>query len=400
MRPDRKAPIRFSRLLVLSARLLILAALSPAVAQSPDAQVQEAFQRGAIAMRNGRPDDAEKAFRTAVKLAPQLPEAHLDLGLVLGRLGKLDDAIASVNEALRLNPKLDSAHMFLGIFCYQANRPTEAVTALKQELTQSPDNVEALTWLGTVELATGHPDRATGPFDRAHELAPKDLNVLEYRGRAHSAVARDSYSGMALIDPGSWHVHRVRAQLYADEGRHPEAIAEYEEAVKLETRNPDLYEALGDEYRAANQLQGARKAYAKELELSPQNPLAMYNLGSTDVDLGAPAEGVPLLTAMLAQTRPAPVSEYYLGRGLAAQGNEADSVPWLERSIAQDPSSEVAKRAWYELARTYRKLQRPADAAHATAEYTRIRDLQEKQNAQQLRDWRKLDTTPSATTTP
>ncbi|WP_263382270.1 tetratricopeptide repeat protein [Granulicella arctica] len=388
-----------TRSLQLMTLIPALFALRAALAQAPpqDARVQDAFQRGAIAMRNGRADDAEKAFRLAVSLAPQLPEAHLDLGLVLGREGKLDEAISAIDAALHLSPHLDSASMFLGIFEYQANRPLKAESALEQELAHSPDNVEALTWLGTVELGMGHPERAVAPLDHAHELAPKDLNVLEYRGRAHSAVARESYSAMALVDPNSWHVRRVRAQLYADEGRHPEAIAEYVEAIKLETRNSDLYEALGDEYRASNQLEEARKAYAKELELSPQNLIAMYNLGSTEVDLGAAAEGVPLLTAMLARSGPIPVVEYYLGRGLVAEGSETNGVKYLEKCIADGHDSEVVKRAWYELARAYRKLQRTADAAHATEEYARLRELQEKQNAQQLQDWRKLEpTSPGA----
>lgn len=378
--------------------MMAIAALTLCVPMlvSQESAVQEVFRRGALAMRNGRTADAEEEFRRAVKLAPGLPEAHLDLGLVLGRQGKLDEAIASVQDALRLDPKLDSAHMFLGIFLYQANRREEAKAALRQEIAQSPENVEALKWLGTVELAMNQPDQAASAFDHAHDLAPKDLEVLEYRGKAHSQVARDSYAAMAMIDPASWHVHRVRAELFATEGRHADAIAEYEAAVQSQSRNPDLYEALGDEYRAANQLDSAQKAYATELGLSPQNQIAMYDLGSTDIELGKDADGVSLLRTMLKTYRAVPVAEYYLGRGLAAEGSEVEAVEWLEKSAANDPSGEVGKRSFYELARVYRKLQRPDDAARALAEYTRRREQQEKKNAQQIQDWRKLDAAPVA----
>jgi len=382
-------------------RIVVIAAFPVCVPRAwsqevTDAQVQAAFQRGARAMRGARSEDAEREFRQAVKLAPQLAEAHLDLGLVLGREGKLDQAIASVQAALRLDPKLESAHMFLGIFCFQANRREEARAALQQETTQWPGNVEALKWLGTVDLAMGQPEQAAGSFDHAHELAPKDLEILEFRGKAHSQVARDSYAAIALIDPVSWHVHRVRAELFATEGRHADAIEEYESAIKSEVRNPDLYESLGDEYRAANQLSSAQKAYAAELALSPTNAIAMYDLGSTDVELGRDADGIPLLRATLKSLRTVPVAEYYLGRGLADAGNEVEAVEWLERSARNDASGEVGKRSFYELARAYRKLQRPADAAHALAEYTRRRDQQAQTNAQQLQDWRKLDAAPVA----
>ena len=368
----------------------LLCVVAAATVEAQSTQVQEAFQRGAIAMHNGRVADAEQAFREAVKLAPTMPEAHLDLGLALGREGKGEEAIASVKHALELDPKLPSAHMFLGVFLYQANRRDEAVDALHGELALDPKNVEALTWLGIVELAGGHPERAVEPLDRAAEISPNDLNLLEYRAKAHSQVARDSYAKMAQIDPNAWQVHKVRAELYAGDDKHADAVKEYELAIRQQGRDADLYEGLGDEYRKMNDLDQAQKAYAKELELSPQNPIAMYNLGSTDIDRGDHAAGVPLLEAMLERYRGAPVAEYYLGRGLAGEGKDAEAAERLERSAQASPESEIGKRSYYELARLYRKMQRPADADKALQEYNRLREAQDKKNAQQVQDWRKL----------
>ena len=352
--------------------------------------VKEAFQRGALAMHNGRIADAEQSFREAVKLAPKLPEAHLDLALALEREGKSDEAIGSLGKAIELDPKLPSAHMFLGIFLYQANRRDEAIAALGKELALDPKNGEAMMWMGIVQLAAGRPELAVGPLDRAAELSPNDLNLLEYRGKAHSLVAQNSYAKMAQIAPDSWQVHKVQAELYADEERHADAVKEYEVAIRQQARNADLYEGLGDQYRQLNQLDQARKAYERELELNPQNPIAMYNLGSTDVELGDHAAGVPLLQAMGERYRGAPVADYYLGRGLAGEGKDADAAAHLERSAEAAPDSEIAKRSFYELARVYRKMQRTADAEKALAQYNRLRETQDKKNAQKVQDWRKL----------
>lgn len=370
--------------------LLLLCCLraSAGLGQSP--QVQEAFQRGALAMRNGRSADAEVAFRSAVGLAPDLAEAHLDLGLVLGREGKTEEARSSLKRAIELDPKLPSANMFLGIFLYQANQGGEAVRYLNQELVLDPKNVEALTWLGIVETAGGHPERAVGPLDRAAELTPDDLTLLEYRGKAHSLVAQQSYARMAQLNPSSWQVHKVQAELFAGEDKAAESIKEYQAAIQNEQGNADLYEGLGDEYRQMNELESAQKAYTKELELNPQNPLAMYNLGSTDIDRGDYAAGVPLLEGTLERYRGIPVIEYYLGRGLAGEGKEAEAIARLERSAKADPESELAKRSYYELARLYRRAQRPADADRALAEEHRLREAQTKKNMERAEDWRKL----------
>ena len=358
--------------------------------------VEELFQRGAVAMHNGRMAEAEQSFREAVGKAPQMAEAHLDLGLVLGREGKNGDAIAELKTAVELDPKIASGHMFLGIFLYQTGHAQDAIANLEQELAMTPNNTEALSWLGIAELAAGHPEKAAGPLDRAVELDPNNLDLLEYRGRAHSQVAEASYARMAKLSPDSWHVHRVRAELLASEGKHAEAIAEFEAAVKGEPRNPDLWEGLGDQYRAASELEKAQAAYRKELELSPGNPIALYDLGSTDVERGDPTAGVPLLEQMLRAYSGTPVAGYYLGRGLADQGKSDEAAQWLEKSAVADGSGEVAKRSYYELARLYRKMQRPKQAETALAAYNRLRESGEKQSAQQVQDWRKLNAGPVA----
>ncbi len=372
------------------------ATIASAQSQALPAQSQaleDAFRRGAIAMHDGRSAEAESSFREAVKLAPDMADAHLDLGLVLDRQGKVEEAIGELRTALRQDPKIASGHMFLGVFLYQTNQTDEARRELQEEVALAPTNAEALMWLGMLELSAGHPEQAVGP------LEPKNLDLLEYRGRAHREVAQESYSRMARIDPGSWHVHRVQAQMLSEDGRHTEAIAEYEAAVKLEGRNTELWEGLGDEYRIRNQLEQARTAYRKELELSPGDPIAMYNLGSTEVGLGDAAAGVPLLEAMLKIYRSSPVTEYYLGRGLAILGRNVEARALFEKSITDEPEGEAAKRSWYELTRLYRKLGRSSDAQHALAQYTAMRDVTDKKTAaeRQNANWQKLGRDTSKT---
>lgn len=343
-------------------------------------------------MRAGHSAEAERSFREAVAMAPRMADAHVDLALVLGREGKTDEAIAELRKALALNPKVQSAHMFLGIFLYQSGQSEEAIHNLEQEHALAPNNAETLMWLGMAELAAGHPEKAVGPLDEAVALDPDNLDLLEYRGRAHTQVAQASYARMATISPDSWHVHRVRAELFAADGKHAEAIGEYEAAVKQEPQNPDLWEGLGDQYRASDQMEKAQAAFGKEVELSPGNPIALYDLGSTDVERGEAGAGVPLLEKMIAGYSRSAVAEYYLGRGLAEQGNNTEAAEWLGKSAAADPQGEIGKRSFYELARLYRKLGRTDDAAKALARYNTLREVTDKDynRLREGQDWRKL----------
>lgn len=388
-------PVKFLVSLLFAAGAGLLCP-SDMIAQS--LEVQLAFQHGAAALHEGRPEEAEREFRSAVRLDPSLAEAHLDLGLVLGREGKMAEAIESLQRALSINPHLESGHMFLGVFLHQTGRDDEAIGQLQQELMQSPKSQETLSWLGIVELASGHPELATGPFDAASELAPDDLTLLEYRGRAHSQVASNSYNRMAKINPDSWQVHKVRAELLVSEGKDREALTEYQAALNRNKSNPEVYEGIGDAYRRLNELESAQHAYTQELMLAPRNPIAMYNLGSTDIDRGDFAAGVPLLEDMLKDYTASPTAAYYLGRGLAESNHDSEAVTWLEHTAQSDPKGEVGKRSYYELSRLYRKMHRPEDATRTLAAYNRLRESDDAKSAGQVADWRKLNGAPSPQT--
>jgi superkiller protein 3 len=290
--------------------------------------------------------------------------------------------------------------MFLGICDYQMHRLDDARNALQKELQLDRTNATALMWLGVVELAAGHPEQATRPLDQAAELSPKDLTILDYRGQAHNQVAKNSYSRMYQLDPKSWHVHRLQAQLYADDDRHKEAIAEYQSAIQAEPRNADLYEALGEEYRKTSQLNLAHDAFAKEVELSPGNGVAMYNLGMIDVEQGDVKDGVPLLKQVVKMYVDAPVAKYYLGRGLAQSGKNEEAIQMLEAAAQQASNGEVAKRSYYELSRLYRAMKLPEKSQQALNQYLKLKAKIDEESAQQAKDFQRLNSSDGAAPEP
>lgn len=370
---------------------LFLAVSLGAPAQAQQNRVETALRLGAEAMNRGKADEAEKFFREVTELAPQLADGYLDMGLAQLKQGRLADAVDSLEAALQRNPKAPGASMFLGIAYFQMNHLDQARTALEQEIALHPDNAEPLMWLGITELAAGNPEKAVGPLDKAAELSPKDLNILDYRGRAHLLVSKDSYARMYALDPNSWRMHRLSAQIYAESNQHKEAIREYEAAIKLAPQQADLYEEVGDEYRKDGSLDLAATAYKTELQLTPHNAVALYDLGSVFVDEGKAQAGVPLLKEAIGTFAKPTVADYYLGRGLADLGMYVEAVDHLEKAAAAAPESEVALHAYYKLSQVYRKMQRPADARNALARFQNLQEQRTKQGAQQLADWKKLN---------
>ena len=344
------------------------------------AQDDQAMRNGAEAMRGGNLAAAEKWFQAAVNSSPDDPMANMQLGVAELRLGKPNEAVKSLKSAIARQPVMVGANLFLGIAFTQMHQLDEAAQALQHEIENDPKNAQAEMWLGVVEMQAGHPELATEPLDRASELAPNDLNILEYRGKAHSDVAFASYACMASIDPNSWHVHKVQAQMYVEQKQYKDAISEYQEAIKQAPNNSDLYEELGNTYRKAAQLELAQGAFKKELELSPNNPIAIFNLAKIDIETNEPQTGLDLLNKVIPHYVNVPALYFYLGLGQFSVGDVKSAVVALEKARSLHPESELAPRVEYELSRVYRKLGRIAESQQAIAEYTRLKALNQKHN--------------------
>ena len=289
------------------------------------------------------------------------------------RAGDGAAAADDLNRAVQINPQAPVAHLFLGIALYQLNRYDASARALEEELKLQPDNTEVLTWLGMAQLAAGHPELAVSPLDRAAQLAPKDANILAYRGRAHTQVAQQCYQQLYALDPGSWQLHLAMAELFSASKQHEQAIAEYKAALVEQSKNADLYEGLGLEYEKLGRKDEAAKTYEQALQLNPHSTASLFNLGKIHIEKDDPAAGVPLIRQAIAAHAALAPSYYYLGYGLAAQGQFAEATEWLEKSLAEQPSDLIRQNDWYALTRVYQKLGRNDDSQHALEEFKKLK---------------------------
>jgi adenylate cyclase len=203
--------------------------------------------------------EARRAFERALKRDPQSIDARIGLAMVLG--GRLADdwsgslqqdparAERLLREALARDPQRPMAHFALGVVRQMQNRLNEARAEYQTAIALDRNHARAYFHLGETLMYLGRPKAAIPDFEKAMRLSPRDPDMAGF------------YWAM-----GTAHLLSGRADT---------AIVWFERARAANPRLwfPHLY--LAGAFALRGDVQSAKAELARSLELKPEiNSLA------------------------------------------------------------------------------------------------------------------------------
>src|SRR5688572_18537072 len=212
-----------------------------------------------------RADAAETLDRVAKLRAlldrdPDDPTTWFTLGRALLELSRWREAIDAFQHALARNPRYTAAHRDLGRALLEAGEVAEAARVLKNALPLARESGD---------LQTG---REMETFVRRAE---KILGVQAPEGRAQRGEAERSSErwipGSApprAENPAAKALYRRGFEHFAND-RHDEAIALYEEALRLDPGLAIAWNGISLAYRQKGDLEAAIEAGRRLIELEP-----------------------------------------------------------------------------------------------------------------------------------
>ncbi|PYR01022.1 MAG: hypothetical protein DMF96_01505 [Acidobacteria bacterium] len=115
-------------------------------------------------------DEAGARFRKALELDPNYAFAHHGLALALEGRGQHDAALQHLREAIRLAPAFGEAYYNLGVLLQMKGEVDEALTAYSRAAYIDPTYADAHFAIGLVRVAQHRPVTAIASFRRALEL--------------------------------------------------------------------------------------------------------------------------------------------------------------------------------------------------------------------------------------
>ncbi len=144
----------------------------------------------------GNVDQAEKAFLSALGLAPEHPMILVNYAVMLRKSGRPEPALALLQRATDSAPGFAKAWSELGLTALHAGHHQQAQSALVRAVQLQPGSALAWRALGNASRATGDLDAAEAAFRRAMALEPGDRSasinlgaVLRLAGRPDEAIA-------------------------------------------------------------------------------------------------------------------------------------------------------------------------------------------------------------------
>lgn len=241
------------------------------------------FLKAAALIGTEREDTAEeeKAYRKALELEPDYPEAHNNLAILLRGRGCEEEAERHYRDALRLRPEYAEAHYNYARLLEDLDRPDEAASHYRDALESRPDYVEALHAHANLLRAGGDLAEAEDRYRRALELRPSpeihnDLAVLlEDRGRVEEAM--EQFRRALEMAPDHPQAHYNFAFLLEREGRSREAEEHYRAAIDAWPDYAEAHNNLAALLHERGELDDAEKHYRRALELRPDDPQVRHN---------------------------------------------------------------------------------------------------------------------------
>jgi len=263
------------------------------------------------------------------------------------------------------------------------SRALEERLAKKNErLQQQIAEVNRNIGLGKQAAVSGSLRSARESFTQAAGLLPEgenEFNAGKYLEMAQSLyeIAQDThdstiktealsgsleYTNQALkADSKSAKAHWLRSQIYSDQGREPQSLADLKEAVRLDLKNYQYVYELGKKHYMQRQYSDARSCFETTIRLAPSFESAFFNLGLTNRRLGRIDASIESFRGAVRIKKEYPRAYIEIARLLAEKGDLDGAVKNYSTAIQYEPANVQALRemaAVYSTQEKYKEAER------------------------------------------
>ena len=319
------------------------AADGDASALKQDAQVADRIRHGLEHHQAGDRQLAESAYRKALDLAPDHPDAHYLLGSLLGESGRLDEALEHLQQAARLDPSAGAARSDMGNVYRAQGRLEEAEAAYRGAIAIDAALPNAYRNLGDLLKFQGRVDDAIDILVRAASLMPDDADSHFILADSLSACGRyqeacQSYRDGLGIAPRVAAAHNNLGASLRHMSRDQEALACFEEALRIDPGLGDAHANLADLLQRGGSADKAIEHYRAAAARQGDAVHCRRSLGQLLLAENRTDEALQCYREVLTLESESARSHYELGNALVAGGHVDEAIERFRQAVRLDPA--------------------------------------------------------------
>jgi superkiller protein 3 len=290
---------------------------------------------------------AEVAYREAMRLQPDNANYPNAVGWVLMNQGKNVEAEPLFREAIRLNANWHGFYTNLGVVLMRQKKYIKAEETFREAVRLMPDDAGNLFDLGYALSAQQKYQQAETAFREAIRLKPDDANYHDRLGYVLSEQqkfqqAEAVYREAMRLQPNiSYYSYMVGSMLFQQK-KYSDAEVAFKDAIRLKPTSTCYY-MLGEVYIALNKYPEAEVSYRDALKLAPDAP---YYLGSLGYVLLQQQKYIEAEATYREAIRFKPNEAVYhrgLGEVLYQQKKYSDAIKSFEEAIRLAPATDWLK---------------------------------------------------------
>jgi tetratricopeptide (TPR) repeat protein len=269
------------------------------------------FDRGNAYYNLGDYNTAIDDWTQAIKINPKLAEAYYNRGVAYADLGDYNTAIDDWTQAIKIDPKNTRAYNNRGYAYYNLGDYNTAIDDWTQAIKIDPNNANAYNNRANAYEKLGDTDKAIADYTQAIKIDPNNANAYNNRGNSLYYLgvyntAIDDWTQAIKIDPNYAKAYNNRGNAYAklnndgnndqenadysvvekhlqalrnNTGSYSKAIADYNQAIKIDPNNANAYNSRGYAYVELGDYKKALADLDRSLKLDPNFAYAYHSRG-------------------------------------------------------------------------------------------------------------------------
>lgn len=276
---------------------------------------------GLIYLEQSRWSEAVAVFKEMLELKPDLESARYYLGTAYERESEWDLALEAFLGIESGSPFYDDAISHIGYIYLETGRVEEAIAILEARIAAEEPRPQVFNYLASLYMAQEQSDLALKTVDRGLESYPENtdllyqkalllvrvdrqeeasltmktllgiddqhaeaLNFLAYELAVENRDLEEAlqYAEQAVALKPAPHILDTLGWVYYRLGRLIEALKVIEEASRELSEDAVVFEHLGEIHLSLNNLEQARVAFEKALQLAPDNDKLREKLETLD----------------------------------------------------------------------------------------------------------------------